>query len=131
MRSTFGTDVSLVSEDSIHSVYSFNLFIYLISSPPPESQTLDQHKEDEQIDLNILKLIHHDILPFSSSIPKSFVDSLMKLLNKGSIHSASSNMFDCKYDGGLYVSYGLLKNTPSSPKKRTPLKPPPKYMGFL
>lgn len=63
-------------------------------SPPPDTQTLEQHKQDEKIDVKILKLIRQDILPYSASLPNDFVDSLMKLLNKGSIHSATPSMFD-------------------------------------
>ena len=80
-------------------------------SPPPDTQTLEQHKQDEQIDIKLLKLIRQDILPCSASLPKEFVDTLMKLLNKGSIHSATSNMFDSKlivYIYNVQLSKGSL-----------------------
>jgi len=68
----------------------------LIFSPPPDTQTLEQHQTDEQIDVKILKLIRQDILPNSPSLPKEFVDTLMKLLHRGSIHSANTSVFDSK-----------------------------------
>ena len=64
------------------------------TSPPPDSQTLDQHKSDEQLDIKVLKIIREEILPYSRGLPQAFVDHLMRLLNKGSIHSATSSMFD-------------------------------------
>jgi len=63
-------------------------------SPPPDTQTLEQHQADEQIDVKILKLIRQEILPNSASLPQEFVDTLMKLLNRGSIHTTSTTMFD-------------------------------------
>uniref|UniRef100_T2MA63 Protein MON2 homolog n=1 Tax=Hydra vulgaris TaxID=6087 RepID=T2MA63_HYDVU len=72
---------------------AFDDFLFSLS-PPPDSQTLAEHRLDEQIDIKLVKLIRQDILPFASSLPKVFVDRLMKLLNKGSIHSATTDMFD-------------------------------------
>eukprot|EP00112_Aurelia_sp_Birch-Aquarium-sp1_P020889 Seg549.9 transcript_id=Seg549.9/GoldUCD/mRNA.D3Y31 product="Protein MON2" protein_id=Seg549.9/GoldUCD/D3Y31 len=53
------------------------------NSPPPEGQTFDQHKADEQLDITIVKLIRDDILPHANVLPKEFIDRLMKILNRG------------------------------------------------
>ena len=70
---------------------------YTISfSPPPEGHTFDQHKADEQLDITVVTIIRDEILSHANSLPKEFIDRLMKLLNRGSIHSAASGSFDGK-----------------------------------
>ncbi|XP_065066543.1 protein MON2 homolog isoform X1 [Rhopilema esculentum] len=64
------------------------------NSPPPEGHTFDQHKADEQLDITVVTLIRDEILAHANSLPKEFIDRLMKLLNRGSIHSAASGSFD-------------------------------------
>ena len=87
-----------LNQSHLTRVYCFYFDIFnTIYSPPPDSQTLEQHQADEQIDVKLLKLMRFEILPNSSNLPKEFVDTLMKLLNRGSIHSTSSSMFDSKY----------------------------------
>jgi len=81
--------------DKMWSSLAITLDDFLFSeSPPPESQTLEQHKLDEAIDIKLLKLIRQEILPYSSCLPQSMVDQLMKLLNKGSIHSVNTSLFE-------------------------------------
>ena len=72
------------------------LYPVFFLSPPPEGQTFDQHKADEQLDITIVKLIRDDILQHANVLPKEFIDRLMKILNRGSIHSAASGTFDGK-----------------------------------
>jgi hypothetical protein len=38
-------------------------------------------------------VIRDDILPYSKSVPRDFIVSIMHILNKGSIHSATSISF--------------------------------------
>ncbi len=77
--------------------------IFPSCSPPPEGQTFDQHKADEQLDMTVIKLIRNEILPFSNALPKNFIDRLMRILNRGSIHSAADGSFD-----GMYVHVILI-----------------------
>ena len=42
-------------------------------------------------------MIRDDILPHSANIPKDFVEKIMTILNKGSIHSTTSDSFIGKY----------------------------------
>ena len=67
---------------------------YLLRSPPPEGQTYEQHKADEQLDITVVTLVRDDILSQANSLPKDFIDRLMKILNRGSIHSAAAGTFD-------------------------------------
>lgn len=59
-------------------------------STPPASQSLEEQQMDEAIDCKVVQVIREDILPFSNSLPKDFVLKIMALLNRGSIHSATS-----------------------------------------
>jgi len=42
-------------------------------------------------------MMRDDILPYASNMPKEFVERIMSILNKGSIHSTSSDSFIGKY----------------------------------
>lgn len=42
----------------------------------------------------MIELIRNEILPYASSIPKDFILKIVVLLNKGSIHSATSSNID-------------------------------------
>ena len=41
----------------------------------------------------VVELIRDDILPYATSVPSEFVVKIMNVLNKGSIHSATSTAF--------------------------------------
>lgn len=41
----------------------------------------------------VVELIRDDILPYATSVPSEFVVKIMNILNKGSIHSATSTAF--------------------------------------
>ena len=45
----------------------------------------------------VVYMIRDDILPHSANIPKDFVEKIMTILNKGSIHSTTSDSFIGKY----------------------------------
>lgn len=64
-------------------------FLFSVSTPPP-SQSLEEQQMDEAIDCKVIQVIREDILPYSNSLPKEFILRIMALLNKGSIHSATS-----------------------------------------
>jgi len=96
-----GLTVYLNSENSDSCRLSFwnsladSLEDFLFSnSPPPEGQTYEQHKADEQLDITVVTLVRDDILSQANSLPKDFIDRLMRILNRGSIHSAATGTFD-------------------------------------
>ena len=66
----------------------------LSRSPPPDGQTYEQHKADEQLDITVVTLVRDDILSQANYLPKDFIDRLMKILNRGSIHSAAAGTFE-------------------------------------
>ncbi|XP_062616734.1 protein MON2 homolog isoform X2 [Saccostrea cucullata] len=59
----------------------------------PATLSMEDFQRDEAIDCKVVQLIRDDILPFASAIPPDFVKQIMKLLNRGSIHSTSSDSF--------------------------------------
>lgn len=64
-------------------------FLFATSSPPP-TQSLEDQQTDEALDCKIIEMIRTQILPHASQIPKDFVLRTVALLNRGSIHSATS-----------------------------------------
>ena len=71
---------------------STTLDAFLFSpSPPPANHSGEEAESDERIDCQVIELIREEILPYASSTPSDFVVSIMVLLNKGSIHSASGS----------------------------------------
>lgn len=58
-------------------------------SPPPANQSSEDAERDESIDCQVVELIREEILPYASTTPSDFIVSIMVLLNKGSIESAS------------------------------------------
>ncbi|KAL3172774.1 hypothetical protein MRX96_038965 [Rhipicephalus microplus] len=65
-------------------------FLFSSSNPPP-TQSLEDQQCDEMLDCKVVQLIRESILPHSSHVPKDFVLKIVALLNKGSIHSATSS----------------------------------------
>lgn len=55
-----------------------------------EDRGLDELVLDETIDCQVIELIRDEILPFSHEIPQQFILDAVVLLNKGSIHSATT-----------------------------------------
>ncbi|MPC32687.1 Protein MON2 [Portunus trituberculatus] len=66
------------------------------NSPPPANQSSEDAERDEGIDCQVVELIREEILPYASSTPSDFIVSIMVLLNKGSIESASGVDSDCE-----------------------------------
>ncbi|XP_066938872.1 protein MON2 homolog isoform X2 [Macrobrachium rosenbergii] len=65
------------------------------NSPPPANQSSEDAERDESIDCQVVELIREEILPYASSTPSDFIVSIMVLLNKGSIESASGTDSEC------------------------------------
>ncbi|KAK3856126.1 hypothetical protein Pcinc_037518, partial [Petrolisthes cinctipes] len=71
-------------------VLSSALDSFLFSnSPPPANQSSEEAERDESIDCQVVELVRDEVLPYASSTPSHFIVSVMVLLNKGSIESAS------------------------------------------
>lgn len=71
--------------------YSLLMFVYLLffPSPPPANQSSEEAERDESIDCQVVELVRDEVLPYAASTPSHFIVSVMVLLNKGSIESAS------------------------------------------
>ncbi|XP_022686091.1 protein MON2 homolog isoform X2 [Varroa jacobsoni] len=65
-------------------------FLFSDSVPPP-NQSLEEQQNDESLDTRVIQLIRECILPHAGKMPKIFVLRVVALLNKGSIHSATSS----------------------------------------
>ncbi|XP_023214026.1 protein MON2 homolog isoform X4 [Centruroides sculpturatus] len=65
-------------------------FLFSNSTSPP-TQSLEDQQCDEALDCKVIQMIRECILPYANQVPKEFVVSLVTLLNRGSIHSATSN----------------------------------------
>ncbi|XP_047499034.1 protein MON2 homolog isoform X3 [Penaeus chinensis] len=65
-------------------------------SPPPANQSSEDAERDESIDCQVVELIREEILPYASTTPSDFIVSIMVLLNKGSIESASGGDSECE-----------------------------------
>ncbi|XP_055710710.1 protein MON2 homolog [Phlebotomus papatasi] len=55
-----------------------------------EDRGLEEIVLDEAIDCQVIELLRDEVLSFSSEIPQEFILNVVVLLNKGSIHSATS-----------------------------------------
>lgn len=61
------------------------------NSRVPINTTFEEQQLDESLDVKVVHMIRDHILPFAGQMPKEFVLQAVSLLNKGSIHSATSN----------------------------------------
>ncbi|XP_071082780.1 protein MON2 homolog [Haliotis cracherodii] len=62
-------------------------------NPSPPTLSVEDFQRDEAIDCKVVQVIRDDILPYANSMPQDFVVRVMDILNKGSIHSATSDTF--------------------------------------
>lgn len=61
-----------------------------------EDRGLEEIVLDESIDCQVIELLRDEILPHSHEIPNQFTLKVVVLLNKGSIHSATSSIIGCE-----------------------------------
>jgi hypothetical protein len=64
-------------------------FLFPNTRPSP-TQTMEEQQIDEALDVKVVELIRDSILPYAGQMPKEFVLQVVSILNKGSIHSATS-----------------------------------------
>lgn len=65
-------------------------FLFPATACTIEDRGIDEIVLDEAIDCQIIEMIRDDILPHAEQIPQQFVLDVVKMLNKGSIHSAGT-----------------------------------------
>lgn len=65
-------------------------FLFPANACTIEDRGIDEIVLDEAIDCQIIEMLRDDILPHAEQIPQQFVLDVVKMLNKGSIHSASA-----------------------------------------
>lgn len=64
-----------------------------------EDRGIDEIVLDETIDCQVIELLRDEVLPHSNEIPHQFVLNVVVILNKGSIHSATtSSTIGCDSD---------------------------------
>uniref|UniRef100_UPI00358F2E5D protein MON2 homolog isoform X2 n=1 Tax=Myxine glutinosa TaxID=7769 RepID=UPI00358F2E5D len=63
---------------------------------PPENMSLQEFQENENIDVQVVQLIGSDILSHAHFLPKEFVNQIMSMLNRGSIHSQSASFTEAE-----------------------------------
>lgn len=87
--------VVVVRRRKVSSCNTFITSIIPLSflSPTPSTLSVEEQQKDEGMDVKVVLLIREEILPFSSSVPEHFTARIMALLNRGSIHSASTASF--------------------------------------
>ncbi|KAK3745653.1 hypothetical protein RRG08_015441 [Elysia crispata] len=70
----------------------FEDFLFSPHGCPP-TLSVEDFQRDEALDCRMIDLIRQDILPHAAHLPPDFMVSVMSLLNKGSIHSTTSDSF--------------------------------------
>ncbi|XP_018330358.1 protein MON2 homolog isoform X2 [Agrilus planipennis] len=86
---------------------TLNEFLFPKATPPAD-RGLDEFVADESIDCQIIELIRTEILPYSANIPKQFILNIVVLLNKGSIHSATTTNIDSETELTLREEFAKI-----------------------
>lgn len=74
----------------------------------PADRGLDDLICDESMDCQLIELLRTEVLPYSHSIPKSFIVQVIILLNKGSIHSATNSDIDSETELTLREEFAKI-----------------------
>lgn len=56
---------------------------------------------DETIDCQVIELLRDEVLPYSHEIPHQFILNVVVILNKGSIHTATTSNIGCDLETKL------------------------------
>lgn len=70
--------------------------------------SVEELQHDEMLDVGIVHIIRDNILPFANEMPKVFVLQIVSILNRGSIHSATSISPVGKFISDLILSLDLI-----------------------
>lgn len=72
-------------------------FLFPSSVCTIEDRGIDEIVLDETIDCQVIEMLRDEILPYADEIPHQFILDIVVILNKGSIHSATSkNSYDAE-----------------------------------
>lgn len=71
-------------------------FLFPSSMCTIEDRGIDEIVLDESIDCQVIEMLRDDILPYAEFLPHKFILDIVAILNKGSIHSATTrnNVYD-------------------------------------
>ncbi|XP_064632193.1 protein MON2 homolog isoform X2 [Lineus longissimus] len=94
---SIGLPVARKHDAAFHGMWlelalTFEEFLFS-KNPPPPTLSVEDYQRDEAIDCKVVHVIRDDILPYALNIPQDFVIQVMNILNRGSIHSATSESF--------------------------------------
>lgn len=64
---------------------------------------VEEIQADEAVDCQVMELLRDEVLPHSQHIPHQFILRVVMLLNKGSIHSATTTNIGRKHE--LFLNY--------------------------
>lgn len=82
-------------------------FLFPSSACTIEDRGIDEIVLDESIDCTVIELLRDDILPYADEIPHQFILDIVVILNKGSIHSATTK--NIGYDADLKLREEFAK----------------------
>lgn len=82
-------------------------FLFPSSACTIEDRGIDEIVLDETIDCQVIELLRDEILPFANEIPHQFILDIVVILNKGSIHSATTK--NVGYDAELKLREEFAK----------------------
>ncbi|KAK2161316.1 hypothetical protein LSH36_119g13030 [Paralvinella palmiformis] len=95
-----GLPIARKQEIAFHSMWielGRTLEEFLFSQhPAPATLSVEDYQRDEAIDCQVIQLIRNEILPYAKCMPREFIVCVMNILNRGSIHSATSAFIDTK-----------------------------------
>lgn len=82
-------------------------FLFPSSACTIEDRGIDEIVLDESIDCQVIELLRDEILPFADEVPHQFILDIVVILNKGSIHSATTK--NTSYDAELKLREEFAK----------------------
>jgi len=95
-------DGEVMKDAEVWSVVSEALDSFLFpEAKPPQDRSADELCEDELIDCDIIEFLKDKVLSQPFLFPQQFLLSIMVILNKGSIHSASQSSFNSDLNQNL------------------------------
>lgn len=90
-----GLEIARKQPDSFANIWpilsdTLDKFLFPATACTIEDRGIDEIVLDEAIDCQIIEMLRDEVLPYADQIPQQFVLDVVKMLNKGSIHSAST-----------------------------------------
>lgn len=90
-----GLELARKQPDSFVTIWpilsdTLDKFLFPATACTIEDRGIDEIVLDEAIDCQIIEMLRDEVLPYADQVPQQFVLDVVKMLNKGSIHSAST-----------------------------------------